>query len=278
MKPCRLSAVVLLLASALGVLGAPDLPRGLAASQRNLDSVLTHLRPALMSAGGAGRVYYSTVCAADDGTPLPFPRVEVRPASTGKTGLSAVREIFQNDKRVMVRQDPSGMVRITVGRPALELLQTRIRLLTLTPREQYNPGLAVIAVGKSKEVESAKRKLGLHEPLTVMDMIVVEPQKGLPHLPASMKEITVDQAFDLIAKTFGGVVLYAACADSSGARLVTFDYVGVVGVVDGKRKRDRISMARSPGRKFSKENRRASGGLIFTLHIWKGKRWTILSG
>jgi hypothetical protein len=121
--------IVLLLGSALGFANVEGLPRGYVISQYNQEAVLKYLRPALLSRGGAGRIYYSAACKTKDGETLPFPRVEVRPPSKGTTGLVAVREIFENHKHVMVSEDRSGMIRITIGQPASALLQTRIRSL-----------------------------------------------------------------------------------------------------------------------------------------------------
>ena len=75
--------------------------------------------------------------------------------------MVAVREIFKNDKRVMVSEDRSGMIRITIGQPASALLQTRIHLVTLKLHEQYNAILAIFAIENTTEVEVAERKLGV---------------------------------------------------------------------------------------------------------------------
>jgi hypothetical protein len=49
----------------------------------------------------------------------------------------------------------------------------------------------------------------------------------LPHLPASMKDLTMDRALDAVAKTFGGIVIYETCEERSGKRLVSLDFVQV---------------------------------------------------
>jgi hypothetical protein len=50
--------IVLLLGSALGFGSEEGLPRGYVISQHNQEAVLKYLRPALLSHGGAGRIYY----------------------------------------------------------------------------------------------------------------------------------------------------------------------------------------------------------------------------
>jgi len=145
------------------------------------------------------------------------------------TGLVAVREIFKNDKHVMVSEDRSGMIRVTIGQPVSALLQTRIHSLTLKLHEQYNAMLAIFAILNSKNVETAMDQLGFDQPNIVFGGGIALPEKGgrLPHLPASMKDLTMDQALDAVARTFGGVVIYETCAERSGTRLVSLDFVQV---------------------------------------------------
>jgi hypothetical protein len=221
--------IVLLLSSALGCASAEGLPKGYVISQHNQEDVLKYLLPALMSRGGSGRIYYSTACKTKDSQTLPFPRVEGRPPSKETTGLVAVREIFENDKHVMASEDRSGIVRVTIGQPERALLQTRIHSLTLKPHEQYNAMLAIFAILNSKDVEPAVHQLGFDQPNIVFGGDIALPEKGvwLPHLPASMKDLTMDQALDAVARTFGGIVIYETCAERSGKRLVSLDFVQV---------------------------------------------------
>jgi hypothetical protein len=213
--------IVLLLGSALGFASAEGLPRGYVISQHNQEAVLKYLRPVLMSRGGS--------CKTKNGQTLPFPRVEVRAPSKGTTGLVAVREIFKNDKHVMVSENRSGMIRVTIGQPVSALLQTRIHSVTLKPHEQYNAVLAIFAILNSKEVEAAMHQLGFDQPNIVFGGGIALPEKGvrLPHLPGSMKDLTVDQALDAFARTFGGIVIYETCAERGGKRLVSLDFVQV---------------------------------------------------
>ena len=201
----KFSFIVLLLGSALGCASPEGLPRGYVISQHNQESVLKYLRPALLSRGGAGRIYYSTTCKTRDGASLPFPRVEVRPPSKETTGLVAVREIFKNDKHIWVSKDRSGMIRVTIGQPVSALLQTRIHSLTLKLHERYNAMLAIFAILNSKDGEAAMHRLGFDQPNIVFGGGIALTEKGwrLPHLLPSMKDLTLDQAIDAVARTFG---------------------------------------------------------------------------
>jgi hypothetical protein len=232
----RLTMAVLLLASAAASVRAEGLSSGEIASERNLRRVLKYLWPALRANGRGGSIYFSTKCHAKGAT-LPFPQVEVQPPSQGKTGLAAIREIFNKDKNVKVIRDQSGMTRITIGKPqggVLQtttgkpqhaLLQTRIYSLKLDRDEQYTPWVAVLAITKSREFESALSKVKLGYPLTTFSGGVNEPEKGQPHLPGYLKDMTLEQALDLVAKTFGCIILYGACEEESGGGFVIFNVV-----------------------------------------------------
>jgi hypothetical protein len=218
-------ACVILAGAAASFAGAAGLPKGEVDSQRNLDAVLNFLRPAFGSKGGPCRISYSTVCARD-GSVLPFPKLQVRPPLTDKTGFDTVCEIFRDDKRVKVTRNRSGITTITVGEPPTDILQTRIRRLSLTPTEQYNEQSAIVAVMHTEEFESAERVLGIKGPVSVLAINIVQPTKGLPHLPSSLKNITVDEAFDRIARTFHVAILYASCSPrSKQPRMIMFDSV-----------------------------------------------------
>jgi hypothetical protein len=209
----------------LVISGAAGFPKAEVESQANLDAVLSYLRPTFTSKGGPGRISYSTVCARDD-SGLLFPKLQLRSPSTDKTGFDAVRQIFRDDKRVRVTRNSSGIITITVGEPPTDILQTRIRRLSLMPNEQYNEQLAIVAVMHTKEFESAERVLRIKVPTSVLAVNIVEPTKGLPHLPSSLENTTVDEALDRIARTFRVAVLYASCPPQSNQpRMITFDSV-----------------------------------------------------
>ena len=223
----KTSFILLLLGSALGSANGADF-KTLVISSVNGAAVLQRLGPALAPSGGACRIYYSTACEAKDESRIPSPEVNARP-SKGTTGLSALRDIFGNEKQVTVSQDRSGMIRITIGQPVSTLLRTKIHSLHFNVVEQYNGELAVWAVLNSKQVNAAMRALGLEVPVIVFGGSVNVPEEArrLRHLPASIKNVTADQALGIVARTFAGIVLYQTCSKRNGKGLVSLDFVQV---------------------------------------------------
>jgi len=115
-------------------------------SERNAAAVFDRLLPLVYSSGKPVRLYYRGACPSRAGDPVPFPLVQVRPASKDKTGLAAVREIFKNDRNVTVMEDSTGIIRIRIGKVPAAILQTKLSRLNLTPAAQYNPGALFDAI------------------------------------------------------------------------------------------------------------------------------------
>jgi hypothetical protein len=76
---------------------------------------------------------------------------------------------------------------------------------------QYNVDLAIDAIEGTKEVQTKMHELDLRVPQKVVDMLVGQPAKGQVHLPSLITNITMDEALDMVATTFKGIVMYGAC-------------------------------------------------------------------
>jgi hypothetical protein len=198
----------------IAVADPPTLAARPAARNESLRAVLTNLRPVLSSAGKAGRIYYRAICAPDDDKfPLRFPKIDVqRPAATG-ADLSIVRSIFRLDPDVTAAEGIPGIVRVRIGTVPDAILRTHLSTLKLTPTEQYNSFLAIEAIANSSQVRSVMEKLHIGVPVRAVNMPFVLPADGLPHLPPELLNVTMDQALDMVAKTWGGIVFYGACTD-----------------------------------------------------------------
>ena len=205
-----------------------------ATRQHHEETVLEYLRDVAWSSRKAIRLYYQADCQpmknslVDYSVPFPFFPLQSPPAD--KTGVAAVREIFKNAKNVTIAEEPPGIIRIWLGKVQMEILRTRISLLTLDRQAQYDPSFAIGAIETTKEVEAAKTSLGLSETPDVGGL-VAPMEDGLPSLPSSMKNITVDQALDTIAKTWGGPVVFGVCSsptDNIGRKLFLLRNGGAV--------------------------------------------------
>jgi len=190
--------------------------QGLTASppDPNADAVLNAVLPTLDFAGKAGRLDYNAICRGKGFESVLFPRVFVQPPSNGTTGVIAVHEIFRNDNTVVVTEGPPGIIKIRIGKMPDEILQTKLSLLTLTPEEQYNGGIAFGALGRNEDFKAAMDQLGIRPVPVLSDYSLNPTLPTLPHLPSSMRNVTVEQAVEAIARTFKGIVLYGVYSGS----------------------------------------------------------------
>lgn len=197
-----------------------------AAGVRNEYAVLKYLVPALRQAGKVGRIYYAASCPLDEGYPYypyPFPKLNVQPPSKDVSGLTAVREMFQDDPSIKIEEQPPGTIKVRIGKISDELLQTHISRVTVKPEDQYDSRSVIDAIKDSDEVRLAMHNLGIHVDSRVNDRGVQMPVPGLPHLSDPLTNETMDQALDFVAQTFRGIVLYGACTKQ---RYYTIDFTG----------------------------------------------------
>jgi hypothetical protein len=181
--------------------------------EMSMNAVQNYIWPVLKSAGKKGRIYYEAICPpAKDHRPA-FPPLEVRPPVTGATTPAAVRSIFRNEKGVSVAEDPPGIIRVRIGRVPDAILRTPISTLSLDPIEQYNPLAAIGAIENAPEVRSAMAKLHLAVSARVINMPVEWPTEGPHHLPPELSNVTMDQALDMVARTWDYIVFYGACTE-----------------------------------------------------------------
>jgi hypothetical protein len=202
--------------------------------QRHQETVLEYLRDVAWSSRKAIRLYYQANCAPMNGSlvdySVPMPLFRVQPPSRGKNGLAAVRDIFNHVKGVRIAEKPEGIIRIWIGKVPTEILRTRIHRLTLDRQAQYDPSSAIAAIESTREMDAAMNSLRLTLSPDVGGL-VAPAWKGLPHLPGSVNDMTVDQALDMIAKTWGGPVVYGACTartGENGAKLFAIWNAGAV--------------------------------------------------
>jgi hypothetical protein len=228
MKRRKLQFITITLIAGLHCVSGQDVrSERINVSERNWNNLLQYLAPVLKSDGGVGRLYYRAECLTARGDGILFPWLELVTPEKAKTGLAAIQDIFRKEEQVRVTEDRSGIHRISIGDVSYELLRTKIHVLTFTPSERYNVQEAISAVEGTKEVRSKMRELKLQHPPTVFSGGVVEPAAGLPHLPKSLKNVTMDEALDQVAQTFGQLISYGECVSGSGTRLcsINCDYI-----------------------------------------------------
>jgi len=234
MKSIRVVLVLVLLANTIHRLdsqpAAHNQPVLQEKSRRDEKSVIKFLQSALARTGSAARIYFHGTCDVNPDGSLQFPAINIVPLSGDEVGVAAVQEMFRNDKDVMVTSDTPGVIRIVIGSVSRTILDTRLPSLRLTKTAQYNPGGpggAIDAFESTAAVQAAMRESKVHQESDFYIGLEQPVLARLPHLRSSIKDMTVDQALDSIAKTFPGVVVYGECArpDNSHTIDLWFDWL-----------------------------------------------------
>lgn len=195
-------------------------------SRQNENIVLRHIRPVLRASGYAGLITYNGSCHTNNPDFVEFPRVNMSRPGEGTT-LGVIREMFENDSAVKVKEKPGKVIEIKIGSPVTSFLRTKISVLRLGPIDQYNPDIAIYAIMGANEVRTKMKRLNFYtQQIIIFDTLIAEPAPGLPHLPAVLKNVSVEQILKLIAKKFGWIAVYGTCRQPNGKGFVKVNFVG----------------------------------------------------
>ena len=136
--------------------------------------------------------------------------------------LAKVSDLFAWSKNVQISYAPSGNVRILVGDVSEELLKTEIRRIVWHPTERYNATDAIAAIEQTKEAQAKLEMLGLELAVTFIPGARQQPERRAPHLPATIRNVTLETALDRVAETFDRILIYAQCTEN-GIRYFDID-------------------------------------------------------
>jgi hypothetical protein len=175
---------------------------------------LNALRPALYAAGRQARVDYQASCEPVTGKVL-FPSTAVHPLPPHRPlDLAAFREMFVTDKNVVVSEAAPGIVSVRIGHMSDALLHTRIPELIFYARmDRYSPQGVFYELKMNGTVRASMKQIGVRPANYVSEFLTGERVEGFPHLPSEMRDATVEQVLDRVARTFNGVVLYGTCTN-----------------------------------------------------------------
>ncbi len=193
-------------------LAAPAYPE---AAQAELDSerrLVDRVRAVIQVSRHVARIHYEADCG-NDGSFGP-PPLDLRVPPPGVRGMEAMRAVFAGEENVAITEN-ENIIRIRIGNVPEELLQTRIAEIGFTDVQRYYAHEAISALKDTPEVAAAARPRG-RQGLEVM--IGGGPTFGAhypdqPHLPATIRDATVDEILDAMAITFEGIIVCAACPD-----------------------------------------------------------------
>jgi hypothetical protein len=186
-----------------------------AVSERNEKVAVRYLWWPFKSERKGGRIYYGMSECDGVRWETPFPEILVSRPSKDVADIATLRRFFANDSSVRIR--------MRFGEIPAAILQTKVADIKLSPEDQYNPELAVMKIENAPEIRVQMSKMGIHTLNLPMNMILRPPMPGFIHLPSILKKMTMDEALDIVATTFHGLVETAYCRK---ARLMHSDITG----------------------------------------------------
>lgn len=194
--------------------------------------LLKYVIPVLKKAQTGGRInFVATNCGENIMYLGSFPAINVKKPTKYQAGVLAIREMLLDNINVKVRKGSYDVIVIDIGAVPDRMLRTKISFIRFTPIEQYNPSLAIPVIANTKSVRAAVSRYGFHSLPIPFDHALVNPASGLPHLPELLTNVTMNQAFDTVARTFGGIVVYGVCPKS---RLYTVSFLDPRGFNDAR--------------------------------------------
>ena len=173
------------------------------------------VKSALYGTDVAVRVNYQSHCELNKGflpEPIPFPKVPVFEPPASSSEIDRLRLMFSDAEDVEVAVKPSGVIETTVGDVSRELLETKINRLDFTEDAQYNAPTALYEIQETPDFFMKKEALGLRRGgAWEMSTLLAVADDMLPSLPATLDDVTVDEALDLVATTFDFITIFGIC-------------------------------------------------------------------
>ena len=181
---------------------------------------------ALSGSGFNARIYFEGFCG-EEHTPyfqdVSLPPITIQNPTDYGTAIDKLHSLFPRNVQVDIVQAKDQIIRIRIGNPNEAILATRINSLSLSIDERYNRKLALEAIDASPEVRRSSDKLRVSQTLPlIFGGLLVNPEgddlNKFPHLPDTIRSVTMDEALDMVAGTFDSVVVYGACTSQYTVR------------------------------------------------------------
>lgn len=210
----RLSTVLLLVGSCWG-------------QSRNGDDYKATILPILdvLDRGQlSGSIEYRGKC---DEYHIPdLPRV-TKPSSDSGSPLQVLREMFANDEKMQVTQDPDGTIRMREADVPRDLLNVKIAHISFDDEQKkgdpmYSPRMVLNFITNAPEVQIFMKNHSIGQP----SLVVNEPvAPGGPQAKGELNNVTLAEALNYMLKTFRGLLVYENCpGDTKSNRRVVFAF------------------------------------------------------
>jgi hypothetical protein len=184
--------------------------------------------PLLMATLGrakvSGSLEYSGQCNIPDFPKLHAPlRFIARP-------LQFLREVFSEDPKMVITQEPDRTIRMIETGVPRDLLNVRISHISFGrgPAQSaplYDPTVAMWAILGTAEVKEFKAAHNIGSPSEAVNLPHAPFTRESPHIMGGLDNVTLSQALDHLLQVFPGLWIYENCPGTeSSKRMVLFSY------------------------------------------------------
>jgi hypothetical protein len=176
----------------------------------------------------SGSLAYSGFCDSN-GRSADFPKLRA-PRNKEASPLQTLREVFADDSKMQVTQEPGGKIRMAETGVPRDLLDLTIRHMSFTSRADplNSPMEALWVILRAAEVKVFMAAKNIGPPLRDVYQVSIPLSRDSPHISGDLENVTVSQALDYVLQTYPGFWTYENCLSENGGRTVFFRFFPLV--------------------------------------------------
>ena len=164
----------------------------------------SYIGTALNKAQASGSLSYWGYCDSNGG-PADFPKLRI-PRNKEASPLQTLREMFADDSKMRVTQEPGGTIRMAetdVPRDLLDLKISHLSFITKPPDGIKNPIQALWVILRAPEVKTFMTAQNIGPALP--DFFFASfPIYRDSHISGELEDVSVEQALDYVLQTYPG--------------------------------------------------------------------------
>lgn len=211
--------------SRLAIFASLTIPFYNSEATTSIDVFLKQMIPHLRAQSQVARINYHSTCPTTFLQSLPPIPITLAAESHALVAKGVSPAMFSKNKNVILSRRSGSVFVMNAGSKAEKFLAANIAILKLTEIQQYNAPELIGAALQAKQIKDAAATAGF-EIVPISGGPLVAPEERFPHFPKVIRNITLDQLLDSVAKTFRGVVICGDC-EAGGRKMLWIDFAGI---------------------------------------------------
>jgi hypothetical protein len=182
----------------------------------------------LKGAQASGSLEYWGRCDSN-GQSTDFPELRT-PENENATTVQTLHEMFSNDPKMRVVQEPDGKIRMVETDVPRDLLDLKISHISFTthPDPLRNATKALWVILQAPEVKAFMSAHNIGPILPEFFFYSIPSARDSPPISGDLDDATVSQALDYVLQTYPGFWTYENCPRENGGRTVFFNFFSTI--------------------------------------------------